>query len=340
VTGMPPLVQPRDLGRGEPRTALSALVALHQAEAGDHLEAAQPTGFSPLDDVLSGGPRPGEVLLVGGKPGVGKTIACLQWARSMARRGVVAVYLCFDHDPAALVARLLACELREAALATGRLVDPDPAFEELQGRLRDVAAGALTLGEALDSDPLLRRAEQRMAAYGDRLVLFPGSATSTDVAALGDAVGDYAGEPCVVFVDYVQKLPVAPAVATEGERVRRAIGGLKELALEQHVPVVAVSAADERGLTARRLHLHHFRGAPALAYEADAVVVLNDKAAIAAKARVTSPAHHDDRRRVVFTVEKNRHGTTGIDLEFVKQFDSYRFDPQGAAVSDRLWVEG
>jgi predicted ATP-dependent serine protease len=33
----------------------------------------------------------GEVLLVGGKPGVGKTIACLQWARSMARQGVVAV---------------------------------------------------------------------------------------------------------------------------------------------------------------------------------------------------------------------------------------------------------
>ncbi len=41
-----------------------------------------PTGFTPLDDVLNGGLRPGELLVIGGPFGVGKTIWGLQVARN------------------------------------------------------------------------------------------------------------------------------------------------------------------------------------------------------------------------------------------------------------------
>ena len=71
------------------------------------------TGFDPLDEVLGGGIRPGEVVLLGGKPGVGKTIACLQAARAMAQQGVAVVYLCYEHDDVTLLTRLLSCELGE-----------------------------------------------------------------------------------------------------------------------------------------------------------------------------------------------------------------------------------
>jgi replicative DNA helicase len=336
---MASVMRPDHLARGEMRSALATLVELHQVSPDDVGDPARATGFSPLDEALSGGVRPGEVLLVGGKPGVGKTIACIQWARQMAMRGVVAVYLCYEHDPVTLVARLLSTELREAALAGGR--HRDFALDELQGRLRDVAAGALTLREALDSDPLLGQAEQRLAAYADRLVLFQGSGVNTDVPAIADAVSRFAGEPRVVFVDYVQKVPVRPAVGSEGERVGAVIASLKELALDQRVPVVAISSADRLGLTSRRLHLHHFHGSAALAYEADAVVVLNDKLDIVSKAHVAySPNRIDEfRRQVVFSIEKNRNGTSDIDLEFVKEFGYYRFDPLGTWVAERLWHE-
>src|SRR5579864_8216627 len=41
-----------------------------------------PTNFTPLDQVLAGGLRPGDMMLVGGTPGVGKTVVTLQWARN------------------------------------------------------------------------------------------------------------------------------------------------------------------------------------------------------------------------------------------------------------------
>ena len=143
------------IGRPQIRSALSTLAELHQqTEPAAH--TVLPTGFDFLDDVLAGGIRQGEVLLLGGKPGVGKTIASLQWARSMAQRGIVAVYVCFEHDDVTLVTRLLSCELGEA-IAAAAPGGSGLRHDELQARLRDVAAGSITLRQALDSDPLLQR---------------------------------------------------------------------------------------------------------------------------------------------------------------------------------------
>jgi predicted ATP-dependent serine protease len=56
--------------------------------SGDRTELrAVRTGFSILDDILGGGLRVGELVLLGGPPGVGKTIAALQWAREIAKAG-------------------------------------------------------------------------------------------------------------------------------------------------------------------------------------------------------------------------------------------------------------
>src|ERR671911_176486 len=99
------------------RSALDTLAELHQlTEPVRH--AVVPTGFDRLDDVLAGGIRQGEVVLLGGKPGVGKTVVSLQWARAMAQRGIVAVYLCYEHDEVTLLTRLLSCEFGEMIATT------------------------------------------------------------------------------------------------------------------------------------------------------------------------------------------------------------------------------
>jgi replicative DNA helicase len=83
--------------------------------AGDDADVRTvPTGYEVLDDVLSGGLHVGELVLLGGPPGVGKTIAALQWARGVARTGYIAVFACYEHEPTTLLVRLLALEAGEA----------------------------------------------------------------------------------------------------------------------------------------------------------------------------------------------------------------------------------
>ena len=148
--------------------------------------------------------------------------------------------------------------------------------------------------------------------------------------------------PVALFVDYVQKVPHFPLIDVESDRVGRVIEGLKQLALDQQLVVVAIAAADQVGLDARRLHLRHFRGSTALAYESDAIVVLNDKLAIVARTHLAYSPHRADefRRQIVFSIEKNRNGSPDVHLEFEKDFAHYRFHPRGRWASDRLWAEG
>ena len=50
------------------------------------------------------------------------------------------------------------------------------------------------------------------------------------------------------------------------------------------MPVLAVVAAEKAGLVAgKRLRVHHLRGSSALAYEADIVLIMNEKYDVVAR---------------------------------------------------------
>ena len=67
--------------------------------------------MAPLDRMLGGGIRPGELMLIGGAQGTGKTTMALQMARNVAASGQAYVlYVCFEHDDADLLNRLIALE--------------------------------------------------------------------------------------------------------------------------------------------------------------------------------------------------------------------------------------
>jgi replicative DNA helicase len=324
-----------------PQTATSALDTLRRPDPlGRAARSPDRTGFSPLDDVLAGGVRPGELLLMGGKPGKGKTVAVLQWARQMARNGTRALFVCFEHASSSLLIRLLSLELAEIAIED-RCTD-QLRLEDLRLRLQALATDPALAGAILASDPYLWAAEERVRAYGHRLELFEGSRTTSDLAGLDQLVAERTAEPCTLFVDYLQKLPSGSNSGSDDERVGELAEGLKELAMRHAVPVVAVVAADQTGLSARRTKLQHFRGSSALAYEADTVIMLNDKLSIVSRAHLAydTTRIHEFRDQVVFSVEKNRAGLTDVDLEYRRDFASYRFDPCGSWVSERLWDEG
>ena len=80
------------------------------------------------------------------------------------------------------------------------------------------------------------------------------------------------------------------------------------------------------------------RGSSALAYEADTVLMLNNKYDVVARHHlVYSTGNVDEFRHwAVLTVAKNRSGRTGVEMEFRKRFDQCRFETRGRAVAEQL----
>jgi replicative DNA helicase len=312
-------------------TVLSDAAAAYQRCPRANALALLPTGYQPLDATLGGGLRVEDLVLVAGRPGIGKTIAMLQWARRVAISGHDALYVCYEHGEDALATRLLCLELAEHARP-----EDVPALDRLRILLREVALGARGLDELFRSYPRAGEAYETFRGYSDRLHLLRATA-ATDLTALSDMAREHAADGALLVVDYVQKVPVV-GTNDEAERVTSIAGSLKELALVCNVAVVAAVAVDREGLAARRLRIHHLRGSTALAHEADVVMTLNEKWSSVSKAHLAYDATRARtyRQWVVLSIEKNRDGPAMIDVEFRKDFPNYRFDPCGRFVAEQL----
>jgi replicative DNA helicase len=291
------------------------------------------TGFPLLDGVLSGGVHAGELLLVGGAPGVGKTIFALQMARHIALGGGQAIFACYEHEPATLLARLLALE----AGFTGR---DEGLAQTVQSALASGASGEQGLAELLSQTSSGSQALEAVRSYADSLTFVAASGSRTTTDEFTRIVDDCRspGKPAVLFVDYLQKIPHHPEPDTEAEKVTRTVEAMKDLALDAHIPVVLLSAIDTSGMLANRVRLHHLRGSSAAAFESDVVLMMNEKLKAISKVHLSyDPIRAATfRDYVVVSVEKNRGGPNLLDLEFRKDFAHFRLDPEGAFVSDRL----
>lgn len=304
---------------------------LRDRNAGD--VGTLPTPYGVLNDLLGGGLHAGDLVLLGGPPGVGKTITALQWARHLAINGSRAVFACYEHEPTTLLVRLLALEIGELG-GDERLA---------RGLTRLLASGAQQstgIDEVLLDHPIGAAALERLREYADRLILVRASGSHTtvdDIAALPELDGAQPGQT-VLFVDYLQKIPLHPEPEVESEKVTRTVEALKDVALSQHLPVVLLSAVDAEGMRVSRPRLHHLRGSSAIAFESDVVVMMTSKEKAVSKVHLSYDATRARtfRNWVVFSIEKNRGGPNLVDLEFEKDFAHFRFDPNGGIVSERL----
>jgi replicative DNA helicase len=338
-----------EVGEGTllPRSALSVLTSLNERVAKGNIDDLVPiaTGFVPMDKTIGGGLRPGELMLIGGAQGQGKTTMALQMARNMAASGQATVlYVCFEHDEEYLIQRMVAMESALAHLPqkSGAVKIQDVKKEVVSSYTASAETGTKA---KLGANPRLRPSLERIARYGSNLYLMRGTATQTTIENLRALVREHRGSDderrLVLFVDYLQKVPVIPEPNTEEEKVTRIVSGLKDIALAESVPVVAIVAADREGLKAKRLRNHHLRGSSAINYEADIILILNEKYQIVAKVNIEFNPHHAQRFRdwVILSVENNRGGQNPVDLEFEKHFEFSCFDPNGRTVQEKLIEE-
>src|SRR6266566_639763 len=305
-----------------PRSALDVLVELNDkvttGKVGEY--QAVPLGFTPLDKTIGTGLRAGELLLIGGAQGTGKTTMALQMARNVASGGQANVlYLCFEHDEQYLLNRLIAMESALAHLPhkTGAIKIQDVRKEILGSCVADGGGMA-----QLANNPRLRPSLDRIARYGQNLFLLRGSQTASTV-------------------DNIRELVRQHRILSGDRRLLVVVNCLKDVALSEDVPMIAIVAADKEGLKASRLRNHHLRGSSAINYEADIILILNEKYHIVAKVNIEFNPYQAQRFRdwVVISVEKNRGGQDNVDLEFEKHFEFSCFDPNGRTVQEKLIEE-
>jgi len=305
------------------------------------------TGFEALDEVLGGGFLSGCLLLLGGRQNVGKTIWVLQAARNVALAGGIGCLICYEHDEVHLFHRLLCMEshlvsnedemgvtltdVREAVLrAIPSTIRASPGTAGGPSSLQDygtAAPFAQGLQAVLQAHPSARQAwDEHVAGYLDRLLVTRGHPVKTTLGVLRTYAAWLQQERpgrAVLFVDYLQKVPYSldSWEMSQERQVVLVTQGLKDLALDFGIPVIAVAAVDPEGLKRDEPRVEDLLGGSAVKYEPDVVIMM-------------LPRWEGGKREVGFVVAKNRAGPTDVELIYPLVGRHFCFDPQAIAVKN------
>ena len=268
----------------------------------------------------------------------------LQMARNIASGGQANVlYICFEHDEQYLLNRLIAMESALAHLPhkTGAIKIQD-VRKEILGTWMAEGGGARRSSPQPAPAAVASTASRATARTCSCCAARRPPARSTTSAGSSSSIASCratGGSSCSWTTS--RRCRCIPEPET---RVRE--GHLRRQRPQGHRPVRR--GADDRdrggrqgGPKAARLRNFHLRGSSAINYEADIILILNEKYNIVAKVNIEFNPYQAQRFRdwVVVSVEKNRGGLDNVDLEFEKHFEFSCFDPSGRTVQEKLIEE-
>lgn len=248
-----------------------------------------PSGLIDLDDITSGF-HPGELIIVAGRPGMGKTALALSMGRNaavMEKTGVGMFSLEMANHQLAM--RLLCAEGRVDShlVRTGKL--PKAQWKNLSIAVGSLAEAPIYLDDTPGMSVLEVRAKsRRLKAEHD--------------------IG-------LIIVDYIQLMTGPKGSESRQQEISQISRSLKALAKEIEVPVLGLSqlsrAVESR--SDRRPQLSDLRESGAIEQDADVVIFLY---------RPWVYSHEDeDRGKTEIIVAKQRNGPTGIvEATFVDRF--------------------
>lgn len=276
---------PRTLGE----VAAARTVHYEALEAGT-VEPGWRTGIDGLDRLLSGGLRPGRMLVLAARPAVGKSSLAQFVAQNVARDGRKALILSQEMAVEDLADRAFAGIGRVGfdALQTGQLSRDE--WSRISNSLEDEAM----LNVVVDDSPALRMSDIRAkvrAVKGVRLVV----------------------------VDYLQLMSGSTDTPSRNSNRESEIAGisrgLKALAMEFGICVVALSQLNrevEKNAD-KRPNLSHLRESGAIEQDADVVAMLWPVKEFEGGAKL-----------IGMTLAKNRIGRTGdVALHFEGRFQHW-----------------
>lgn len=294
------------------------LVDVFQRLQSDEPEPGMPFGLADLDR-LTGGMKPGQLIVIGALSSVGKSSLALDIAIHVATLGPKptrdqAGRVAMGPAPAALLFSLemMKDELAERAIFAAARVDGWKMHAK--SRITSAEWDALTEAGA--------RLGPATLWIDDRQDLSPADLRAG--ARLLQAEADRAGKArlALVVVDYVQLVngkAGLPKSATREQEVSTVGLALKNLAKELGVPVVALAQLNDdihkRPEAERKPRMGDLRESKALAQHADKVILIHNPAAVKRSQELRDGYSNNDDAPgpevVELVVGKNRGGRTG-----------------------------
>lgn len=238
-----------------------------------------PWGFGTVDKMTLGA-RPGQLIVIGARPSQGKSALMAQLVLNMSRVAKLGV-ITIESDQYELTTRLMANASR---MDSRRLVD---------GSFKDFSSKA---NFAASVNAMIAQGENVMIHDRPGITLRQVQTEARRMAADGAKV---------LFVDYLQLIKVS-GKETKREEVAEASTGLKQLARELRIAVVAVAQLS-RDADEKRPHMGEMQHSSQIEQDADQVWLIYHK----------KPAREGEKPETAVILEKVRDGATGaVQMHF------------------------
>ena len=278
----------------------STFEQIEQLQSQDSGFGGLSTGFDSLD-TMTNGLQPAELIIIAGRPSMGKSSLVMNIAEHIALQGKKRIgVFSIEMSAESLAIRMLCgrAKVSQQKLRAGKLSD-----EEWQRLTR---AGSLSEAEifiddsaALTSLEMKAKARRLQANHGLDLII----------------------------VDYIQMMAAGGRFENRQQEMSSISRNLKALAKELHIPVIACSqlsrAVEQRGGD-RKPQLSDLRESGAIEQDADVVIFVYRPELYFAHLEKTDPKYIEVEGKAELIVAKQRNGPTGIvHLTFLKEFSRF-----------------
>ena len=255
-----------------------------------------PTGFVDIDR-MTAGLQPGDLIIVAGRPSMGKTAFALNIAEHVALHpsvGLPVAIFSMEMSSSQLAMRVLSsmAKVDQTKLRTGRLNDEE--WSRLTDEIAKLNEARIHVDEtaALNALELRARARRMKREYGK----------------LG-----------LVVVDYLQLMSASAQGENRATEISEISRSLKALAKELDVPVIALSqlsrAVEQRN--DRRPLMSDLRESGAIEQDADVILFIY-------REEVYSPEKEEAKGRAEVIIGKQRNGPIGVvPLTFLGRYTRF-----------------
>lgn len=254
-----------------------------------------PTGYYTFDEYTAG-LQPSDLIIVAGRPSMGKTAFAMNVAmRAACMYAVPTAIFSLEMSKEQIMMRMLCCwgKVDLSKLRKGRLDDTD--WSKLYESANALSPAPIFVDDsaALSTMEVRARCRRMKAEHG-----------------LG-----------LVVVDYLQLMRSARRVDSREQEISDISRNLKALAKEMHVPVIALSQLNRKveERADKRPMMSDLRESGAIEQDADVIIFLYREAAYKKKEELTP---EDNVAEII--IGKQRNGPTGmVKLRFFKESTSF-----------------